>query len=176
MGTINTSNLKTGWRVVIYINKPAIFYELIVSNLQPLSPKVVFCFKGYFVLEVRIYKGKTGRLYGIADWEDIRLYFSNFRKNDDGCIYPLPFQKNNDGIYADVSIPPTSHEYYINARGQKRWKNRICGLLWYNNDIAYLALELGSDQKQKFFCTPIYKTSEVDNKKYLSLNFKIEMI
>ena len=148
----------------------------IVSNLQPLSPKVVFCFKGYFVLEVRIYKGETGRLYGIADWEEIRLYFSNFRKNDDGVIYPLPFPKTNDGMFADVSIPPAPNEYHINARGQKRCRHKICGLLWYDNDLAYLTLELAYKQKQEFFCTPIWKISEVDNKKYLSLNFKIERI
>lgn len=128
------------------------------------------------MLEVRIYKGETGRLYGIADWEEIRLCFSNFRKNDDGVIYPLPFPKTNDGMFADVSIPPAPNEYYINARGQKRWRYKICGLLWYDNDLAYLTLELAYKQKQEFFCTPIYKTSEVDNKKYLSLNFKIERI
>lgn len=130
------------------------------------------------MLEVRIYKGETGRLYGIADWEEIRLYVTNFRKNDGGIIYQLPkhFQKINDGVFADVSIPPAPNEYYINARGQKRWPYRICGLLWYNNDIAYMTLELGTEQKQEFFCTPICKISEVDNKIYLSLNFKIERI
>ena len=122
--------------------------------------------------EVRIYKGETGRLYGIADWEEIRLYVTNFRKNDGGIICPLPkhFQKINDGVFADVSTPSASREYY-NVRGQKRWPHRICGLLWYNNDIAYMTLKLGPEQKQEFFCAPIWKISETDNKTYISLTF-----
>lgn len=128
------------------------------------------------MIEVRIYRDTTGRLYGDSNCNGIQLYFSNFRKNDDGCIYPLPFPKTNNGMFADVSIPPAPNEYYINARGQKRCRHKICGLLWYDNDLAYLTLELAYKQKQEFFCTPIYKTSEVDNKKYLSLNFKIERI